>query len=442
MKQRFQQRFRWISIVQILLLTGTLSLLALAVTSTDYHAVPLILACIAALQVFFLLRSVNAHVSALEDFFAAVAYEDFTRRFVEDDFDGELSDAFNRILARFQTASAERELQAGYLDTVVRHVPVALLAAKADGSLSIVNNPARRLTGLSGLRHLDDLAALAPDLPDALRGIAAGQQRLLQTRLRAVPAELRVSVSEIRRDGAVERLYSLENLSGELSARESSAWRNLIRVLTHEIMNTLTPVTSLAETAASMLDDAALQGNDSAVEDIREAIETIGRRSSGLTRFVTRYRELMQVPTPELSEIEVSDLFQGLLKLEKQALQGIETTVSLQPDTLTITADRQLLEQLLINLIKNAIEALTDVSAPAISLSARMDYGRTLIDIEDNGPGVPEDLLEELFIPFFTTKRDGSGIGLSLSRQIMTAHGGDIIIERRSVGTRARLVFL
>jgi nitrogen fixation/metabolism regulation signal transduction histidine kinase len=441
-KQRFRQRFRWITIIQILLLTATLSLLASALTGTDFRAVPLILGMVAALQVFLLIRSVHAHVNALEDFFAAVAYEDFTQRFLEEDLDGELRDAFNRILARFRTANAERELQAGYLDTVVRHVPVALLAAKADGSLSIVNNPARRLTGLTSLRHLDDLAALAPDLPGALRDIEAGQQRLLQTRLRGIPAELRVSVSEIRRDGAVERLYSLENLSGELSARESSAWRNLIRVLTHEIMNTLTPVSSLAETAANMLDESATLRNDPAIDDIREAIETIGRRSSGLTHFVTRYRELMQVPSPELSEVVVADMFRDLINLEKQALHGIETNVSVQPQTLTITADRQLIEQVLINVIKNSIEALKDQTAPSITLSARLDYGRTLIDIEDNGPGIPQDLLDEVFIPFFTTKRDGSGIGLSLSRQIMTAHGGDIIIERRPTGTRARLVFV
>lgn len=442
MKQRFQQRFRWITISQILLLTATLLLLVLSVTRADYRAVPVILGLVAALQVWLLIRSVHAHVNALEAFFAAITYEDFSQRFLEEDLDGELKDAFNRILARFQTARAERELQAGYLDTVVRHVPVPLLAARADGSLSIVNNPARRLTGLTGLRHIDELAGLAPDLPDALRAIAAGQQRLLQTRLRGIPAELRVSVSEIRRDGAVERLYSLENLSGELSARESSAWRNLIRVLTHEIMNTLTPVSSLAETAAGMLDDGARLHDENAIEDIREAVETIGRRSSGLTRFVTRYRELMQVPVPELAEVSVAEILQDLLNLEKAALEGIETSLAVEPETLSITADRQLLEQVLINVIKNAIEALTGVRDPAISLSARRDYGRTLIDIEDNGPGVPEDLLNELFIPFFTTKRDGSGIGLSLSRQIMSAHGGDIVFERVPTGTRVRLVFV
>ena len=436
MKQPLQRRFRWMTVFQVLLLACTLSLLAFTVVGSAYRAVPLLLAMLASLQVILLIHTVQTHVDALEEFFAAVTYQDFTRRFVEDDFDGELKDAFNRILERFQHARAERDLQASYLDTVVRHVPVALLAAKADGSLTIVNNPARRLTGMPTLKNLDDLAALEPGLPAGLRAIPAGQQRLLQTRIRDIPAELRVSVSEIRREGELERLYSLENLSGELSARESSAWRNLIRVLTHEIMNTLTPVTSLAETARDMLDDPAAR------EDIRDAIETISRRSAGLTNFVSRYRELMNVPQPELAPLPVRPLLEDTLSLEKLALQDIETRVDVHPATLTIDGDRQLLEQVLINVVKNAMDALEETSSPTITLSARLDYGRTLIDVEDNGPGIPEELLDQVLIPFFTTRRDGSGIGLSLSRQIMNAHGGDIIIERRTVGTRVRLVFV
>ncbi|MEM6774001.1 MAG: ATP-binding protein [Pseudomonadota bacterium] len=431
-----QRRFRWTTIIQVLLLAFTLTLLAFTLIASPYRAVPLLLSLLAVIQVILLIHSVHSHVDALEEFFAAVTYQDFTRRFIEDDFDGELKEAFNRILERFQDARAERDLQASYLDTVVRHVPVPLLAAKADGVLTIANNPARRLTGLPALKRLDDLAQLDTGLPASLRAIPSGHQRLLQTRVRDIPVELRVSVSEIRRDGAVERLYALENLSGELSARESSAWRNLIRVLTHEIMNTLTPVTSLAETARGMLDDP------SAKEDIRDAIETIGRRSAGLTSFVSRYRELMNVPEPVYAELSVSSLLEDTLSLEKQALSRIETRVTVVPTTLSIDGDRQLLEQVLINVVKNAIDALEETTSPMITLSARLDYGRTIIDVEDNGPGIPEELLDQVLIPFFTTRRGGSGIGLSLSRQIMSSHGGDVIVERLTVGTRVRLVFV
>jgi len=434
-KQRFRTQFRVLTIVQVCLLALTLCVLALTVLETNHLAVPLVLAGIAMLQVLALIRSVQAHVDSLEDFFAAVNYEDFTRRFIEDDVDAELKDAFNKVLERFQDARADRDMQAGYLDTVIRHVPVAFFAARPDGSLSLVNNPARRLTGMPTLRNIRDLATIDETLPDALTSIEAGQQRLLQTNIRGLPAELRVSVAEIRMAGEVERLYSIENLSGELSARESSAWRNLIRVLTHEIMNTLTPVTSLAQTTVEMLDDP-----DSAA-DIREAIETIGRRSEGMIRFVSRYRELLHVPDPKAEDVSVLELLQNVATLLQPSMEGIEISIAVVPESLEIFADRQLIDQVLINLAKNAGDALASTAEPRIALAGKLNLGRVIISVADNGPGIHEDDIDQVFIPFFTTKREGSGIGLSLSRQIMTAHNGDIALESDPSGTTFRLVF-
>lgn len=436
MKQQFRQRFRWLTLVQVLALVGTIALMLWVLLATDYLAVPVVLGFVVVAEVMLLIHSVHSHVDALEDFFAAINYEDFTRRFVEDDVDAELKDAFNRILEQFQDARAERDLKAGYLDTVVRHVPVPFVAARDDGTLSLVNNPAKRLTGLTGMQRLDDLAELDPGLPDELRGIAAGQQRLIQTRIRDIPVELRVSVSEIRMGGGAERLYSIENLSGELSARESSAWRNLIRVLTHEIMNTLTPVTSLAQTTAGMLDDP---GADA--DDIREAVTTIGRRSEGLINFVSTYRELLHLPMPEPELLDVAPLFRDITLLSQDQLRGIDLAVEVVPESLTVTADRKLLDQVLINLLRNAIDAVADVPSPTVRLGACLDFGRTQITVADNGSGIPDAILDQVFIPFFTTKRHGSGIGLSLSRQIMTAHGGDIVVESGTNGTTVKLVF-
>jgi signal transduction histidine kinase len=258
---------------------------------------------------------------------------------------------------------------------------------------------------------------------------------LLQTKLRGMPVELRVSVAEIRMAGKSERLYSIENLSGELSARESSAWRNLIRVLTHEIMNTLTPVTSLAQTTVDMLDDPESS------DDIREAITTIGRRSAGMIQFVSRYRELLQVPEPASEDIGVLEALQNIATLLQPSLEGVRISVDVVPESLEIYADRQLIDQVLINLVKNAGDALAETAEAHIALAGRLDLGRVIISVTDNGPGIPEDDIDQVFIPFFTTKREGSGIGLSLSRQIMTAHNGDIAVESNSSGTTFRLVF-
>ena len=430
-----RRRFRWTMLLRVLLLTATLFALAVSLLETRLLAVPLLLFLAVAVQILLLLRAVQAHVDALEEFFVAIDYQDFTRRFLDDQLDEELADAFNRVLERFQHARAERDLQASYLDLVVRHVPVPLLAARSDGSLSFVNTPARRLLGLSGLRNLRELAQVAPELPAALSEIPAGQRRLVQTRLWELPAELRVSVAELRREGEAERLYAIENLSGELSARERRAWRKLIRVLTHEIMNTLTPVTSLAETAANLLDEPG------AKEDVREAMGTISRRSAGLMHFVGRYRELMQTPKPELAPVPLRALIDSVLRLQQPFLGDTAIEVSIDPPELAVDADRQLLEQVLINLIKNAREAMKATATPRLRLAARLQRGRIVLDVEDNGSGISEDIRDQVFIPFFTTRREGSGIGLSLSREIMSAHGGDILIENREVGLRVSLVF-
>ena len=435
MKKKLRARFRLLTVAQILALVASISMLAYAATDTVYIAVPVVIGILVVLQVVGLLHFVESHVDTLEEFFAAINYDDFTRRFVTDDVDGELKEAFNQVIDRFRQARAEREVQAGYLETVVRHVPIPLMAVRSDGHLRLVNNPMRRLIGASALNHFDDLAALDPDLPAMMRDIDPGHQRLLQSRLRGRPVEWRVSVSEIRIDGSSERIYSIENLSGELTAREASAWRKLIRVLTHEIMNTLTPVASLAQTCSSMLDQSE------ATSDIREAIETIGRRSEGLIHFVERYRELMQVPVPEVEEIQVSSALQGVVSLLREELRGVELELDVTPQSLVVSADRSLLDQVLINLVRNAVQAMQDGENQRLTLTGRLDYGRVLIQVSDNGPGIPESLQDQIFIPFFTTKRDGSGIGLSLSRQIMTAHGGEISAESDSSDTVMSLLF-
>jgi nitrogen fixation/metabolism regulation signal transduction histidine kinase len=435
LRKQFRARFRAQTIVQVMLLVVGISLLVWSIFFTDHVAVPVSIAVIVLVQVIALLRYVESHVKTLEDFFSAVNYEDFTRRFVEDDVDVELKEAFNRIIAGFQDARAERDIQAGYLETVVKHVPVPFIAARADGTLSLVNTPARRLTGLPALKRFEQLADLDPQLPALMHGIEPGGQQLLQTRLRDVPAELRVSVAEIRMAGETERLYSIENLSGELNARESSAWRNLIRVLTHEIMNTLTPVTSLAQTTATMLD------KPDAADDIREAVTTIARRSDGLMNFVSRYRELLKVPQPDCELISVADALKAVTVLMANELKGVAVEIDVMPESLELHADRQLLDQVLLNLVRNAADAIEDVASPELQLSGKLEFGRVMLRIRDNGPGIPDEALDQIFIPFFTTKRDGSGIGLSLCRQIMTAHRGEIVVESDDSGTTVSLLF-
>lgn len=435
MRRRHRTRFRLLTLLQVVFLVASSLLLSWAVLFTDYLAVPLVIGFALFLQVLGLLNYVESHVDTLEEFFAAVNYEDFTRRFVEQDVDAELKQAFNRVIERFQDARAERDVQAGYLEMVVKHVPAPFIAARPDGTLTLVNNPARRLTGMPALSKLEQLSELDPKLPGQMLAIEAGSQQLLQSRLRGVPVELRVSVSEIRLGEDVERLYSIENLSGELTAREASAWRNLIRVLTHEIMNTLTPVTSLAQSTMGLLDDAAAR------EDVREAVQTIARRSEGLANFVLRYRELLNVPQPVLAKVGVKDTLHSVETLMSNELDGVQVVVDVTPDSLEVSADSALLDQVMVNLVRNGLDAMKTVSKPRLELAGQLNFGRVTISVKDNGPGIDAETLEQIFVPFFTTKRHGSGIGLSLSRQIISAHGGEIAVESATGGTIVKLVF-
>jgi C4-dicarboxylate-specific signal transduction histidine kinase len=200
-------------------------------------------------------------------------------------------------------------------------------------------------------------------------------------------------------------------------------------------MNTLTPITSLAQTTAGMVEDTA------ANVDIREAVQTIARRSEGLTNFVLRYRELLKVPVPDVAEVNVQDTLQSIVTLMRAGLEGVDVRVDVTPASLSVRADRTLLDQVLVNVVKNALEAFGETAVPRLELSARLEFGRVVITISDSGPGIDADTIDQVFVPFFTTRRQGSGIGLSLCRQIMTAHGGEIALESDAGGTRVKLIF-
>ena len=230
-------------------------------------------------------------------------------------------------------------------------------------------------------------------------------------------------------------LVSVQNIQTELEEKEMEAWQKLIRVLTHEIMNSITPISSLASTINLMINSHPPEENvfsDEKLKDIIDAVNTIQKRSEGLIHFVDNYRNLTRIPKPNFQIFLVKELFDRVEKLMKQRLldQNIKFDCTVYPSSLTLTADSEMIEQVLINLIINAMSALVGRGNPEINLSARLnERGKVVIRVTDNGFGIPEDVQEKIFIPFYTTKKDGSGIGLSLSRQIIRAHGGNIRVS-------------
>lgn len=378
-------------------------------------------------------------------FLESVRYSDFAVGFNADSQLGpsfsQLNQQFNEVLEAFRQARAEKEANLQYLNTIVQHVSVGLLAFDATGQVELVNQAALRLLDTYRLRLLADLVGQYPDLPMRLTGPDRQAAFAYTT---ANGNDLAIRTTDVRLRGRLITLVSLQNIRSELQQKEVDAWQNLTKVLRHEIMNSVTPLVSLTGTMQAILEHDIAENLPAdlpttpvlteAVSDLRDALGTIAQRGEGIMRFVDAYRNFTTIPAPRLTEVQVTVLVQRVAGLVRPSLdeQGMTLAVSAPDDTagsLTIRADEGQLEMILLNLLKNAREALQQTRVPAISLSAYVDNNRTTIDVTDNGPGIEPEALEQIFIPFFTTKKTGSGIGLSLSRQMLQQQGAQLTVS-------------
>jgi two-component system nitrogen regulation sensor histidine kinase NtrY len=316
-------------------------------------------------------------------------------------------------------------------------VGIGLMAFKADGSVDLINTAAKRMLKVARLKNIQSLNSFSQALVDALFSLKAGEKALVK--IPDQDMELALHAAEFRLKDQKYTLVSLQNIQSELQEKEMEAWQTLIRVLTHEIMNSMTPITSMAATVIDLLNTIKEKsgGNIDAetIIDIAEALKTIHKRSLGLTDFVEAYRNLTLIPKPKFKIFPIHDLFGRIEKLMENKLtkKGIDFHWAVEPQSLELTADPGLIEQVLINLVLNAADAFTgfkNSNSPRIQLTANLeDNGKIVIRVTDNGPGIVKEALSKVFIPFYSTKKKGSGIGLSLSRQIMKLHKGSIMVQ-------------
>jgi two-component system nitrogen regulation sensor histidine kinase NtrY len=288
------------------------------------------------------------------------------------------------------------------------------------------------------INNVDELSVLSKPLVEALRTIRSGNKILVKLVNNNELSQLSIYATEFKMRNKHYTLVSIANIQSELEEQQMEAWQNLIRVLTHEIMNSVTPIISLSSTASTLVEelDRNVKSGQSltsdGLEDVKGALTTITKRSEGLLHFVDDYRNLTRVPAPNFQIVKVGSLFGRVQQLfaERFHEKGIAFSASVIPDNLEITADPDLIEQVLINLVLNSIGALSNSAAPQIRLESEIDKsGGVLIHVVDNGPGIPEELYDKIFVPFFTTRKEGSGIGLSLSKQIMRLHKGGITVR-------------
>lgn len=335
---------------------------------------------------------------------------------------GELVREMEDALGHFRTSLQDKESRLQYFQALVNHIDTAVIVYTEHGTVEWMNSAAMRLT-----TSADDKSILSSLRPGTLK--------VLQVRQKDELTQYAVSSTWLTLQGRRLTVVSLKNIHSALDSQETLAWQKLIRVLTHEIMNSITPIVSLTEILNRQI--ASLGGSEQDKEDIRQMLATIARRSDALTRFVSGYREVSHLPQPVLQSVDTAGLTRDIAAFVGNS--GGDISVTVPPARLTVIADKGQIEQVLINLIRNAREH----GASRICLSSGVNSaGKTFIRVSDNGTGIEPEVQERIFIPFFTTKQGGSGIGLALARQIMLQHNGNILV--RSVpgeGSEFTLVF-
>ena len=398
----------------------------------------MLMGIIIVLQLDDIFKFISQTNRKLTRFLESVKYTDFISGFAADNRLGksfkELNIAFNEVLEAFRKARSEKEEHWQYLNSVVQQVRTGILSFDIDGNVQLINTNAKRFIGTSNIKNIKELISLNPKLYHAINSAELGKSELYKG-----PNEIYLTIqsTELRIRGTDVKLVTLQNIQPELQKQELEAWQNLTRVLRHEIMNSITPISSLTSTLREILDHDMERKNshyelkEEGAEDLREGLSTIENRSKGLIKFIDAYREYTSLPKPKMSTVRLRDLITHVAQLMRTELKktAIDFHYECNSEYLTIQADVEMIEQVLINLLKNAIEALSETENPRLELIGSYDENTVKIEVIDNGPGIIKEAVEHIFVPFYTTKRTGSGIGLSLSRQIMQMHNGSITVE-------------
>jgi len=430
----------------------TVGAVAWMIANTQWYVTITLFTAGALAQTVALVRFSSQSSREIARFLDALSVDDLSQSFIglaADAAHQELGSAMERVLSRLRASRSERDEQAQYLQTLVNHVPVALLSIDDRGAVRLFNMAARRLFE-SSLTRSSEFSRYGEPFAVSLESLTPGNTAILRMERSSGPLLLKAAATEIAARGMRLRLVSLQNIENEMSAQELEAWQTVIRVMAHEVMNSLTPVSSLAATAHGLVSDVLgqLPADDpraAALADARDALEAVSRRSEGLLHFVRSHRRLTKPLAARMEVMPVQRLFARIQRLLAGDLadRDIAMVTRVEPESLELAVDAELLDQALINLVRNAVEALRDTPAGKIILAAyREPDGRIAIAVSDNGPGIPADQREKVFVPFFTTKRQGSGIGLTLVRQIAAAHGAGVdVSETAGGGATIRLRF-
>jgi nitrogen fixation/metabolism regulation signal transduction histidine kinase len=394
-------------------------------------------AAILIIQVVYLIRFIDTSNRNVVSFLQGINYSDFSQNIsishLGKSFE-ELSLEMNKVLNNFKNARLEKEESLRYLETVIDHVGIGLISFNSKGDVELLNRAAKKILKIHHLKNLSSLDKIGSGLGRFLFQITPGTKSTFKFSDSGEIIQLSIFSTGFRMKNQDLKLISLYNIQPELEEKEIEAWQKLIRVLTHEIMNSITPISSLAATANNILKntDSKNEINHDTITDINYALHTIQKRSDGLVNFVNKFRDISKIYKPNFQQVKLNELFYRIrLLVESISSNGrVNFSISILPENLEITADPDLIEHVLINLIKNSIQAITDSENGMIKLRAEInERGKAVIKIIDNGPGISEEIIDRVFVPFYSTKKEGSGIGLSISQSIIRAHNGSISVQ-------------
>ncbi len=397
-------------------------------------------------QILSFVQFINKTNTELTQFIEAVQYRDFSLQFAEKNAPvsvRQLRRAFNQINGTFKQLSSEREEQYQYLQKILELVDTGILSYDQTGEVGWMNEAFKKMLAIPYLRNISSLEKRNLYVFQAISSLQSGENQLVKIDQKQVL----LAKTTFLNDGKLTHLIAFQNVNEAIEDTEAQAYQKLLRVMTHEIMNSVAPITSLAETMEERLKtgQSPNPSNKQLLEDITLGVATIKKRSANLLKFADTYRQLAKVSITSFAVFYVRDLFESVeILLENQIEQkNIELDVILKDFDLQIEGDLALVEQVLINLMINAIDAVKESEQPKIQISAyKNTQEKVVLEVKDNGIGMSAELMDKIFVPFFTSKANGSGIGLSLSKQIMALHKGSITVHSvEEQGTVFRLTF-
>lgn len=413
--------------------------------------VQVILFSVAGLQIYNLIRFVNTTNRELTRFVLSIKNADYTSKFssipISHSF-AMLNDSFTEIIESFRQAKIGREAQFQFFKMVVKHVEVGIIALSHDQEILLLNAPAKELLDIPQIKYWRLMHKHRPKFAEYVDSLEGESGELLDLNISGRLKNLTLKRASIQIKDEEYVLLTFQDIRTAIERKEVEAWHQLIRILTHEIMNSMTPLVSMTDTMLTLVEEKngdqkpMDQISEEQIDDMRYSLRTIRSRGKGLLHFVGDYRKLSRIPKPNKHGTSIRELVKSTHHLMAGELSGRVIDLTMEVPDCTLNIDATLIEQVLINLITNAMQALENIESPKIEISGWLEKEVFCLVIEDNGQGIKPDKLSQIFIPFFSTKEEGSGIGLSLSRNIMHLHNGSISVKSEyGKGTSFTLVF-